>query len=59
MKVRDYVAHSILGTSFEIFAKEFITLSQFPKRIRHPELSEIYVESVRTELVIKKLSTVP
>ena len=55
MNVRDYIAHNIIDTPFETVAKGFMTLSQFPKRIRHPELSEIYAESVRTELVIKKI----
>lgn len=55
MNIRDYIAHHIIGTPFERFTKRLITLSTLPQRMKHPELNEIYVESVRAELAMRKI----
>ena len=57
MTLKEYVAHQLIGTPLEKPAQTVRALMQLRKRRQHPELYEIYVESDRAELAIRRIVT--
>lgn len=55
MKAREYIAHQLVSTPLENLAKKLRDFAQLPKRARHPELHEIYVESARSDLAMRRI----
>ncbi len=55
MRVKEYIAHELIGTPLENLAKGVRDLADLPRRIGHPELREIYVEPARAELAMSRL----
>lgn len=55
MRVKEYIAHELIGSPLENLAKGVRGLTELPKRIGHPELHEIHVEPERAELAMSRL----
>ncbi len=55
MKIKEYIAYRLIGTPLESWANSLRELTKLPKRIRYPELHEIYVESERTKLAMRRI----
>ncbi|MCJ8279685.1 MAG: hypothetical protein MJK14_07075 [Rivularia sp. ALOHA_DT_140] len=55
MQIKEYIAHKLIGTSFEKTAGKLRDLTKTLERRKHPELHEIYVESERTELAMSRI----
>lgn len=55
MKIKEYVAHKLIGTSLETWARKLRDITQISQRIKHPELHNIYLESARTKLAMSRI----
>ncbi|MDJ0678072.1 MAG: FkbM family methyltransferase [Calothrix sp. MO_167.B42] len=55
MKAKEYVAHKLIGTPLETWARGLRDITQLPQRIKYPELHNIYIESARTKLAMSRI----
>ncbi len=53
--MKEYVKHLLIRTPVENFAKKIQSTFEFQQRIKHPELSEIYLESLRIDRVMQRV----
>jgi len=53
--VRDYLAHMLIGTPLQKPAQYLYKIRKLPKRWKHPELKELYLESSRIDLMMNRL----
>jgi FkbM family methyltransferase len=56
-EMKEYIAHYLIGTPLEGSARKLRELAKLPKRIQHPELQEIYIESDRFEAAMARIIT--
>ncbi|WP_231510256.1 FkbM family methyltransferase [Fischerella sp. PCC 9605] len=52
---REYIAHNLIGTPLEEVAKNVAYFTEFRRRIKHPELREIYVEPSRMKIAMARI----
>jgi len=57
MQVYEWIASSLIGTPLQRPAERLRRLWQLPKRLRHPELREIYLEEQRLKSLFKRTIT--
>ena len=55
MRLQEYVAHQIIGSSLENTAFKLRDVTRILKRRKHPELHEIYLESSRSKLAMNRI----
>ncbi|MEM9922304.1 MAG: FkbM family methyltransferase [Cyanobacteria bacterium P01_D01_bin.50] len=55
MRIKEYLAHQLIGTPLETPAFKLRDFTKILKRRKHPELHEIYVESSRSELAMSRI----
>ena len=57
MRTTEYLAHRLIGTPLEAPARRVAALRFVPKRLRHPELGEIFAEPGRLERAVRDIVT--
>lgn len=55
MRIKEYLAHQLIGTPLESTAFKLRDFTKILKRTKHPELHEIYVESERAQLAMSRI----
>ena len=55
MRLREYIAHRVIGTPMERTAVALRNLGSLPWRLRHPELRRVFEESERIERMMDRV----